>query len=82
MLREQWIRFFDEIVDYCEKGAVRKDCLCDMNRSFFCIFNFIEVEIGSVEVSVVSNVIFPFAFFYALFFGVNLIRVEVTVGVE
>ena len=74
--------FLDEIVDYCEKGAVRKEFLCDMNRSFFCIFNFIEVELGSVEVFVVSNVIFQIAFFYAFFFGVNRVRVEVKVGVE
>jgi hypothetical protein len=58
--------------------------LCDINHSFFCIFNFGEVELGSVEVSVVSNFIFSFvfAFFYAFFFGVNRIRVEVKVGVE
>ena len=52
--------FFNEVEDDGKKGAVRMECLRDINRSFFCIFNLVEVVLGIVEVFAVLNVIFLF----------------------
>ena len=72
--------FFNEVEDDCKKGAVRMECLRDINRSFFCIFNLVEVVLGFVEVFAVLKVIFLFVF--ALFLFIDCVYVEVQVGIE
>ena len=72
--------FFNEVEDDGKSGAVRMECLRDINRSFFCIFNLVEVVLGIVEVFVLLKVIFLFVF--AFFFFINCVFVEVKVGNE
>ena len=56
------------------------ECLRDINRSFFCIFNLVEIVLGIVDVFVVLKVIFLFLF--AFFVFMNRVLVEVKVGNE